>query len=206
MSLSLSITSSFSSLITLILLRLVSSRLFLPFFPYSSLLVSQLLHHIFLLFIDYSHSPQTGLIPLILTFLPLVFSPYLSASLSHLPSLHWLLLFSPDWPHPTCSYHSSSSLLFMSHSLSITSSFSSLITLILPDWPCPASSYLSSFSLLYISLILSITSSFSSLITLILPWLASFCLFFPFSFKLSLHVSLPRYHIFFLFIDYPHSL
>ena len=83
-------------------------------------------------FIDYPHSHQTGLVPLLLTFLPLVFSPCLPASLSHLLSLHWLLSFSQGWPHPACSNLSSSSLLSMSLSLSIPSSFSSLITLILP--------------------------------------------------------------------------
>ena len=122
MSLSLSITSSFSSLITLILPRLDSYSLFSPFFPpclsasvsylaslqrslsfspdlphpASSYLSFSTLPFMSLSlsitssfsFIDYPHSHQTGLVPLLLTFLPLVFSPCLPASLSHLLSLH----------------------------------------------------------------------------------------------------------------------
>ena len=129
MSLSLSATSSFSSLITLILTRLASSHLFLPFFSPSP---STSLSHLPSLHWLPSFSLQTGLVLLVLTFLPLVFSPCLSASLSHLPSLHWLLSFSPVWPHPACSYLSSSSLLYTPLSLSIKSSVSSLLTLIFP--------------------------------------------------------------------------
>ena len=94
----------------------------------SSLHVSQPLSHLPSLQWLPSFSPDWP--PLACSYLSS--SPCLSASLSHLPSLHWLLSLSPVWPHPACSYLSSSSLLYMPLSLSITSSFSSLITLILP--------------------------------------------------------------------------